>query len=625
MWMSLSTKKIAWSQSRTKQFSPISHSKSNITLHERYCKRPINEESISYLQWLRMYDPKGKPYKTGTSLVGVKLRSPFKDEYYYQDLLMNYAHRSTDNLHHEKHDDLPIRIKHFAAAVTLRPEVWKNETAIKEHFALMGNKDDYVETLIAYAQSRQDFLNLWQRKILGGLTDLAGLPDLNTISDLSTEQIRVNALMQKFLNQRQEFYNDIPEAQIDSDNEDLESDIECAIDERNVQSLPSTSGHDWRKFLLVRGNPGTGKTFAVLHSIRTALQAEHKVLCATPTGMLSSTYNSLIPDEAFHADTIHSAFKYPVNPDERPLINWDIANYDFIVIDELSMVPSTLFDHILATLQELHIRPVVLLYGDQQQQQPIATVDGKTRPKTGILQSKALYKNSVIVNFVQQHRCVDAEFQEILNVIRYYKPSRRTLKQLHGQRVLCSSDPSEAELLSVLQDHPDGMILTVTRAAAATINRVAVNNLFPDLVPCGYVKYDGTNNVQPIYQGMKVIITQNRDKELHVVNGQTATVRTMQNATVFLTLPNDHIVAVYPVTTTLDGQNQTSYHFVPAYASTICKVQGQNLGKVILWLDTQLLPKGSAYVALSRIRQLKNLYFITKTHPEQYKPIEHFA
>ena len=421
MWMSLSTKKIAWSQSRTKQFSLISHCKSNITLHERYCKRPINEESISYLQWLRMYDPKGKPYKTGTTLVGVKLRSPFKDEYCYQDLLMNYAHRSTDDLHLEKHDDLPIRIKHFAEAVTLRPEVWKNETSIKEHFALMGNKDDYVETLIAYAHSKQDFLNLWQRRILGGLTDLADLPDLNTISDLSTDQIlRVNALVQKFLNQRQEFYNDIPEAQIDSDNEDLESDIECAIDERNVQSLPSTSGPEWRKFLLVRGKPGTGKTFAVLHSIRTALQAEYKVLCATPTGMLSSTYNSLIPDEAFHADTIHSAFKYPVNPDERPLINWDIANYDFIVIDELSMVPFTLFDHILATLQELHIRPVVLLCGDKQQQQPIATVDGKTRPTTGILQSKALYKNSVIVNFVPQHRCVDAEFQEILNVIRYY-------------------------------------------------------------------------------------------------------------------------------------------------------------------------------------------------------------
>lgn len=51
---------------------------------------------------------------------------------------------------------------------------------------------------------------------------------------------------------------------------------------------------------------------------------------------------------------------------------------------------------------------------------------------------------------------------------------------------------------------------------------------------------------------MKVIITQNRDKELHIVNGQTATVHTMQNATVFLKLPNDHIVAVYPVTATVE-------------------------------------------------------------------------
>ena len=199
------------------------------------------------------------------------------------------------------------------------------------------------------------------------------------------------------------------------------------------------------------------------------------------------------------------------------------------------------------------------------------------------------------------------------------------MKELHGQRVLCSSEPSDAELLSVLQDHPDGMILTVTRAAAATINRIAVNNLFPDIDPCGYVKYDGADKFQPIYKGMRVIITQNRDKELHIVNGQTATVHTMQNATVFLKLANEHIVAVYPVSATLDGHRQTSHPFAPAYASTICKIQGQNLGKIILWLDTPLVPKGSAYVALSRIRHLKDLFFITKTHSEQYRPIEHFV
>ena len=389
MWMSLSAKKIAWSQSRTKQFSPASESRSNLQTHERYCKRPVHEDSITYLQWLRMYDPKGKPYKSGTTLVGVKLRSPFKDEYYYQDVLVNYAHRSTEELKHEKHDHLPEGIKHFAAAISLRPDLWTDQTKIREHFSLMGNKGEYVDTLIAYVQSKRDFLHLWQRRVIGGISDLSLLPDLNLDSDFSPEQLRVHSLVEKFLTQRQEYYDDIPEADYDSDNERLDSDTEYAIDERNIQSLSSTSGHDWRKFLLVRGKPGTGKTFPLLHSIRTALEAEYKVLCATPTGMLSSTYNSIIPDEGFNADTIHSAFKYPVSPNERPVINWDIANYDLLVVDELSMVPSTVFDHISTTLQELHVRPVVLLCGDQQQQQPMATIQGKTRPTTGILQNKA--------------------------------------------------------------------------------------------------------------------------------------------------------------------------------------------------------------------------------------------
>ena len=123
-------------------------------------------------------------------------------------------------------------------------------------------------------------------------------------------------------------------------------------------------------------------------------------------------------------DNCHSAFRYPVHVNERPQINWDLANYDLIVIDELSMVPSIVFDHILMTLQELHVRPVVVLCGNQQQQQPIATVDGKIRPTTGVLQNKALYKNSVVVNFINQHRCVDQEFQDILNVVQSLPDAR---------------------------------------------------------------------------------------------------------------------------------------------------------------------------------------------------------
>ena len=59
---------------------------------------------------------------------------------------------------------------------------------------------------------------------------------------MSPEQLRINILVEKFLSQRQ-YYNDIPEADVDSDSDTLESDSECAIDERNIQTLPSTSGH----------------------------------------------------------------------------------------------------------------------------------------------------------------------------------------------------------------------------------------------------------------------------------------------------------------------------------------------------------------------------------------------
>ena len=279
---------------------------------------------------------------------------------------MNVPHRHIDELRHEKYDDLPLPIRHFAAAVTLRPELWTNETAVREHFSLMGNRNDYVDTLIAYVNSRLDFFNLWKRRVLGTLPDLPIMPTLNDEDDMSPEQIRTKTLVQRFLQQRDECYNDIPEVDYDSSDESVNSDNECAVDERNVQSLPSTSGHDWRKFILIRGKPGTGKTYAVLHNIRQALANEYRVLCTTPTGMLSSTYNATITDENFASDTIHSAFRYPVDVNERPQINWDLAKYDLIVIDELSMVPAIVFDHILMTLQELHVRPVVVLCGDQQ-------------------------------------------------------------------------------------------------------------------------------------------------------------------------------------------------------------------------------------------------------------------
>ena len=123
----------------------------------------------------------------------------------------------------------------------------------------MGNKDDYVDNLIEYVKTSLDFLNSWQRRVVGGISNLAIVPAVDSEDNLSREQLRFKLLVEKFLQQREEYYNNIPEINYESDGDNCDNEDECPKDERDVQTLPSTSGHDRRKFLLIRGNLAQAK------------------------------------------------------------------------------------------------------------------------------------------------------------------------------------------------------------------------------------------------------------------------------------------------------------------------------------------------------------------------------
>lgn len=88
---------------------------------------------------------------------------------------------------------------------------------------------------------------------------------------------------------------------------------------------------------------------------------------------------------------------------------------------------------------------------------------------------------------------------------------------------------------------------------------------------------------------------------------QTATVAMFHNTT-FLQLSNGNLVNTYPVNC-LDKNDhrQTVYPFVPAYG----KVQGQMLKSAIIWFDVPTVPAGSTYVALSRVKRLRGVFFMT--------------
>ena len=55
--------------------------------------------------------------------------------------------------------------------------------------------------------------------------------------------------------------------------------------------------------------------------------------------------------------------------------------------------------------------------------------------------------------------------------------------------------------------------------------------------------------------------------------------------------------------------------FCPAYATTMCKAQGQTLDKAVVWFDIDNIPPATAYVALSRVRSRDDIYFMRRLQP----------
>ena len=108
------------------------------------------------------------------------------------------------------------------------------------------------------------------------------------------------------------------------------------------------------------------------------------------------------------------------------------------------------------------------------------------------------------------------------------------------------------------------------------------------------------------------MITQNRNKEQCIVNGRCAIVIQIERKTIILQLSNNNIVQIHPVSMKTESNTvKTTMPFMPAYALTIPKAQGQTLEKCIVWLDSKVVAPGGAYVAFSRCKSLKNVHFLT--------------
>ena len=215
--------------------------------------------------------------------------------------------------------------------------------------------------------------------------------------------------------------------------------------------------------------------------------------------------------------------------------------------------------------------------------------------------------------------------------MRYHKPlgqeGQRFVNRLCYKHKAWSgyNEPTSLDIDDVLRRTDNNTtFVTCTKSGAAIINGLAVQVLFTNRkqrllgeVPGTYEdnedNYDAHGRLRsdrppqpsqvPLYVGMRVVLTSNRDKENHYVNGMVATVETYCPATGCLRVrtQTQRRLAVYRYTDMEVPCGRVVYYPIRVgYAGTIYKYQGAELEHVTLWLNRTWC-RAAAYVALSRV------------------------
>lgn len=278
------------------------------------------------------------------------------------------------------------------------------------------------------------------------------------------------------------------------------------------------------------GEAGSGNSYTIKSIVNCLVAQDIKVLVAAPTGFLASVFRATLPDEV-ECETIHASFYFPVESDTPPTINWQLANYDILIIDELSMIANVIFEHMLKTLNVLLFRPVIMLCGDAGQQQPFSRANRKIMQLTSAFDNTSFINSTYCYSLKEQHRVGDADYLSFLNTIRKWVPTQHLLDEIQEGRVISDGDSvTEDNILTAYHLDPQIIIVTFTKKGANYVNTIISRTIFQKEQPLDIIQLDCHLPPIPIYFGMRVVITQNRDKANGIVNGQLATIHTVQAA-----------------------------------------------------------------------------------------------
>jgi len=134
-------------------------------------------------------------------------------------------------------------------------------------------------------------------------------------------------------------------------------------DENHLPQKKAVKNAVLKRFSIISGGPGTGKTF-VIRTIRRLLslytkkigQAEQKIICVAPTGKAASKLEE--------GSTIHNALRLLIKKPGFYYNKNNLLNKDVVIIDEASMIDLPLLARLL---EAVPLEAKVIMTGDKHQ------------------------------------------------------------------------------------------------------------------------------------------------------------------------------------------------------------------------------------------------------------------
>lgn len=369
--------------------------------------------------------------------------------------------------------------------------------------------------------------------------------------------------------------------------------------------------------VLLTGPAGAGKTFVLNQFIKHA-KAEGKHVSVTATTGLAATH---LGGTTIHAwsgigvgDYLPQGFAEHIAKGRREIIE----KTDVLVIDEISMLHDYRLDMVDEACRLVRRKDIpfggiqIIMSGDFFQLPPVNRSEGRTG---GFVVSSRVWQelDPTICYLEEQHRQDDEKLLEILNALR-----DGAIRRHHAEALLERVDVQPPEDMVLTELHT--VNVDVDRINEQRLDDLPGDELYYTQATTGSANY--VENLQRsvlapsvlrLKQGALVMAVKNA-ADRRYANGSIGTVIDFEPATEYpiVEFRSGKTVSMSPDTWELrDGdKKRASISQIPlrlAWAITVHKSQGMTLDAARMDLRRAFV-EGMGYVALSRVKNLSNLY-----------------